>query len=280
MNQKIIFFGSGEYTIPVVEKLLKHGLSLIVTTEKEGQSKLIEFSKSNNISFLTASNASDLINHQSLIINHNVGVLASYGAFVPNEVINMFPDGIINIHPSLLPKYKGPSPIQYALLNGESVTGVTLIKLDNEIDHGPILAQKPYNLQGNETSEDLLSILFEIGADMVEEEVLKLENGEKLTETPQNHNQETWSYKITKQDGFIDIYKLKATSYKLQTMIRAFYPWPGIWFTAELKGQTKIVKLLPEDKIQVEGKNPMSYKDFINGFGDEGKELLVKLGYY
>jgi len=167
---------------------------------------------------------------------------------------------------------------------------VTFIKLDSEIDHGPIISQRPYNLNGNETSEDLLSILFEIGAEMVEEVVLKLENGETINETPQDHSKETWSYKITKEDGHIDINQLNAKRYELNAMVRAFYPWPGVWFrytlpviarsetTKQSSLENKIIKLLPEGKIQVEGKNPMTYKDFVNGFGDEGKEIIEKLG--
>lgn len=282
MKQNIVFFGSGDFTIPVIEKLLKHGLDLVITTERNVEtSKLLQFCKEKNIQTFTALNSSDLTNNQSLITNHKVAVLASYGAFIPESIINAFQNGIINIHPSLLPKYKGPTPVQTALLNGDTQTGVTLIKLDNEIDHGPILSQRPYTLHGNETAEDLLSILFEIGAEMVEETIVKLENDETVNETPQDHSKETWSYKITKQDGYIDLNsdELKTENWKLKIdrMVRAYYPWPGVWFNATLRGQTKIVKLLPEERIQVEGKNVMSYKDFINGFGGEGKEILEKL---
>jgi methionyl-tRNA formyltransferase len=287
MKQKIVFFGGGEYTIPVVEKLLNHGLDLVITTEKNPDSKLLRYCKEQNIQTLTAQTSSDLTNNQSLITNHNVAVLASYGAFVPEKIINMFQNGIINIHPSLLPKYKGPSPIQYALLNGETVTGVTLIKLDNEIDHGSILAQRPYELSGNETSEDLLSILFEIGGDMVEELIIKLEKIEVLNETPQDHTKETWSYKIEKKDGMIDLndiptdpLEIKNFKLKIARKVRAFYPWPGVWFVSRIKNQESRIKLLPENKIQVEGKNPMNYKDFINGFGEEGKEILDRLSLY
>ncbi len=277
MQQKIVFFGSGDFTIPVVEKLLPHGLDLVVTNDKNPNSQLINFCKKNSVKILICSTAKELSTFNSQILNHNVAILSSYGAFIPKSTIDSFDNGIINIHPSLLPKYKGPSPVQYALLNGETITGVTLIKLDSEIDHGPILSQKPYNLIGNETSEDLLSILFEIGANMVEEIVIKLENGTTITETPQDHSKETWSYKITKQDGCIDLSKLPTSNSQLQNMIRAFYPWPGVWFTTSLNGQTKIVKMLPEGRIQVEGKNPMNYKDFVNGFGEKGKELLENL---
>lgn len=284
MKQNIIFFGSGDFVIPVIKKLLDHNLILVITNEKKENSNLIKFCKTNDIKWLSTnkptvqlikSKLSDVSSHKSVVEN-SVGILASFGAFVPDEVTNFFKHGIINIHPSLLPKYKGPSPVQYAVLNGENVTGVTLIKLDSELDHGPILLQKPYNLAGNETTEELLNILFEIGSEMVEEEILKLENGQALEEKVQNHNEETWSYRIEKKAGMINLEEIPE-KHKLDQMMRAYYPWPTVWFRTTLKGQEKTIKLLPEGKIQVEGKTPMPYKDFINGFGDEGKEILTKL---
>lgn len=281
MKQNIVFFGSGSYTIPVVEKLAKHGLSLVVTTEKNPESKFLKFCSDNSIKTLQVSNAPDLINHKSLIINHDLAILASFGAIVPDEIINSFRHGIINIHPSLLPRWKGPSPIQYTLLNGDTQTGVTLIKLDKEIDHGNILSQTEYKLTGDETTQFLLDKLFSIGADLVEDLIVKLENGEKITETPQDHSKETWSFKITKQDGFIDLHstslKIENLKLKIGRMIRAYHPWPGVWLIARIKNQELRIKLLPNQMIQVEGKNPMSYKDFINGYGEEGKALLTNL---
>ncbi len=308
MKQKIVYFGSGWYTIPVVKKLLPLGLDLVITTENNPDSPFLKFCNENNLKTITARSSKELTNNESQITNHQIAVLASYGALVPDEIISLFPHGIINIHPSLLPKWKGPSPIQFALLNGDTITGVTLIKLDRELDHGPILSQKPYTLQGNETTEDLLSILFEIGAEMVEDIIAKLENGEEISETPQNHEEETWSYHIEKKDGMIDIQNLRryeiasplegqpttrraeplGGAYNLQNMIRAYFPWPGVWLrypviaseSKQSKLSNKLIKLLPENKIQVEGKNAMSYQDFINGFGEEGKELLQKLGVF
>ena len=106
MKQKIVFFGSGEYIVPVVEKLLNHGLDLVVTTEKNLDSALIKFCSENNIHFETAQNASQLSNLKSNINNHSLAILACYGAFIQDEIIKIFPEGIINIHPSLLPKLR------------------------------------------------------------------------------------------------------------------------------------------------------------------------------
>lgn len=274
MKQNIIFFGSGSYTIPVIEKLLNHNLKLVVTTEKDGD--LIEFCKSKGIDFISTNLKSEDDIKRITDLNPTVAVLASFGAFIPEKVIRAFQNGIINIHPSLLPLWKGPSPIQYTLLNSDIQTGVTLIKLDNEIDHGPILSQKKYNLLGHETTKELLDVLFSMGSEMVEELIIKLENGEALDETPQDHAKETWSYKIEKKDGEINLENLPEPK-KLKAMINAYFPWPTVWFITRIKNKELRIKLLPEGKIQVEGKNPMNYKDFINGYGEEGKELLEKL---
>ncbi len=315
MKQNIIFFGSGSYTIPIVKKLLAHNLLLVVTTEKVGE--LVKLCELERIKYI-CTNLKDE-NDIKLIQESKptLAILASYGAVIPEKIIKSIKNGIINIHPSLLPKYKGPSPIQYTLLNSDTQTGVTLIKLDNEIDHGNILSQTNYKLKGDETTKDLLDILFLQGAEMVEDLIIKLENGENLIETPQNHSRESWSYKIEKKDGEINMSSILDTG-KLKNMIRAYYPWPGVWLRYSLpvianpsnviaiptsrekqskpqrhpeparlaeskrvsgssKLTNKIIKLLPQDLIQVEGKNPINYNDFINGFGNEGKELLQKL---
>ncbi len=276
MNQNIVFFGSGWYTIPVIKKLMPLGLNLVVTTEKNPDSLFLKFCTENRLKTISVGNSQELTNHQSILDSHQVAVLASFGAIIPQDIIDGLPNGIINIHPSLLPKYKGPSPIQYALLNGDTITGVTIIKLDNKVDHGPILSQKPYNLTGNETSEDLLSILFEIGSELIEDVVLKIMSHEELSETQQDHSQESWSHKIKKEDGKIDLENIPNKE-RLDCMIRAYYPWPGAWLVAKMKDKEIRIKLLPEGRIQPEGKNAMSYKDFMNGFGSEGKELLEKL---
>ncbi len=271
---KTIFFGSGDYTIPIIEKLIPHGLTLVITTEKVGS--LMEFCKSKQIDYISTNLKGESDRERIKNLQADVAVLASFGAFIPEKIIKSIKYGIINIHPSLLPKWKGPSPIQYTLLHGNTQTGATLIELDNEIDHGPILSQMTYDLDGSETTEELLKILFSQGANMLDEILVKIKNKTPLIKTPQDHTKETWSYKIEKGDGMIDINN-PPTPEQLDRMIRAYYPWPSVWLKTHLKGQEKLVKLLPKKKIQVEGKNPMYYADFLNGYGKEGSNLLEKL---
>src|SRR3989344_9366810 len=116
MKQRIIFFGSGTYTLPIIKALKPHGLILVVTTEKKGS--FTQFLVQEHVQFISPN-----LKQKEDIDNINdskptLGVLASYGAVIPKKVLGMFPMGILNIHPSLLPKYKGPSPIQATILNG------------------------------------------------------------------------------------------------------------------------------------------------------------------
>lgn len=275
MKKSIVFFGSGYYTIPVVKKLLEHGLDLVITTEKNTELPLLKFCIENKIKVIMTQNRSDLINHQSSIVNHDLAVLASFGAIIPKKIIEIFPLGIFNIHPSLLPKHKGPSPVQFTILCGNKQAGVTIIKLDDKVDHGPILSQKAVELFGNETFQELTKKLFLTGSEMIQEIIQKIENGLQTEETPQDEKHESWTKKILKTDGKIDIGNPPEPK-ELDQKIRAFYPWPGVYLTASINGKPKIIKLLPQNIIQVEGKNPMTHKDFINGYS-EGKNILEKL---
>lgn len=275
--QKIIFFGSGEYTIPIIKLLHNKGLQLVVTTEKEGP--FVKFVQSNSIPlFITDFKNKDDIK-KITELKPDVGVLASYGAILPREILNLFPHGILNIHPSLLPKYRGPSPIQSTILSGDKVTGVTIIRLDDKVDHGPILAQQEVPLLGRETKQYLKEYLFALGASLIEKLIQQLENDEARLEIEQDHDKATMTKKVTRESGKINL-EQPPTPEELDKMIRAYYEWPGVWFEITLMGKTRRVKLLPEEKIQVEGKNVMSYKDFINGYGKEGKELLQKLNIF
>lgn len=280
-SQSIVFFGSGDYSIPVVEMLQDHGLVYVLTTEVHGP--LIEFLENNNISY-SSTHVTEEKNiskkelwDQIQKLNPTLGVLASFGAIIPQRIIDVFPHGIWNIHPSLLPKYKGPSPIQATLLSGDTKTGVTIITLDDQVDHGPILAQKEIPLTGTETLTGLKHSLFTKGAEIIEVLLTELEKEKDVIATPQDHSQESFTEKVNREDGFID-FQNPPSSEVLDRKIRAYYPWPGVWTRAPLFGKEKIIKLFPDEKIQVEGKKVMSYKEFVNGYQEKGEKVLLKLG--
>ena len=250
---KIIFFGTPPFVDSVIETIDKD-FDLIKIIRKP-----IEF------------------NHEVLNeikeLNPDLFVVASYGKILPGELLEIPKLGAINIHPSLLPKYRGPSPIQNAILEGDKKTGVTIIKMDEKMDHGPILEQVEEPVLSNDTFESLSIRLFQKSADMLIHVITRYNAG--LKEEIQDEKKATYTKFITKQDGLIDIESLPEKE-KLENMIRAYYPWPGVWTRYKLSEKEIIIKLLPENRIQVEGKKPMSFKDFKNGY-ENGKNLLQKL---
>jgi len=272
---KIIFFGSSDYVIPIIEALRNNfELSLVITTEKS-QGAVPYFCQQNKIPYICVSSFKDL-DTRNLMLNTKapVAVLADFGLIITEEILNAFPKGIINLHPSLLPKYRGPTPVQTAIINGEKTTGISIMKLDKEVDHGPILGQEKEEILETDTAESLYKRLFERGAKLLLK-VLDLYFKDNLKPTTQNHKNATFTKPLTRQDGFIDLSSsLEIKNLKLE--IRAYYPWPGVWLKTKLNNAEKIIKLLPEDRLQVEGKKPMTYKDFLNGY-PEAKEMISKI---
>jgi len=271
---KIIFFGSSQFIIPVIKILKeKFNLSLVITTEKSDGAVPL-YCQKNKITFMSASTLKDK-NLKSSILNFKspVGVIADFGLIIPEEILNVFPKGIINIHPSLLPKYRGPTPVQTAILQGEKITGVSIIKLDKEIDHGPILDVVKEDILDTDTAESLYKRLFTMGANLLLNMLDKYLKG-NLILNAQNHEKATFTKLLTRQDGYIDSNNIPVKE-ELELMIRAYYPWPGVWTKMKLNNKEKIVKFLPEKKIQVDGKKSMSYKDFINGYSEGGEILKI-----
>lgn len=132
---KIVFFGSSYYVLPVIEKLKKtFEIEIVITTEKELKNPIIAYCKKKQLPYLSVSSLSNQEFNSILInLNSNLAVLADFGLILPNTVLNKFAKGILNIHPSLLPKYRGPTPVQSAILNNEKKTGVSIIKLGKSV---------------------------------------------------------------------------------------------------------------------------------------------------
>jgi len=273
----IVFFGSSKYVIPIIEVLRKNfDLKLIITTERNPTDSITYYSIKHKVPYLSTTSLS-ISNLKSYIINLKspLAILASFGAIIPEEILNIFPKGIINIHPSLLPKYRGPTPVQTAILNGATTTGVTIIKLDEQVDHGPILAQRKEPILENDTAESLYERLFKLSASSIVSTIELYLKG-KIELRKQNHAKATFTKRLSREDGHIDLQNPPAKEI-FDRMIRAYDPWPGVWTKWKMEnGKWKIVKFLPEKKIQVEGKKPMSYKDFVNGY-PEAKDLIKKL---
>lgn len=238
---KYIFFGTPEYAALSLGRLLDAGFvpELVVCSPDKpigrkqtitpcpvkiyAQEKGIKIFQPNKID----KQAMEYINS----FNPTYAVVAAYNKILPKELITSFVKGILNIHPSLLPLYRGPAPDIGPIINQDKQTGVTIMLIDELVDHGPIIAQEKIELQGNEYSKDTGKELFILGADMLCKIIPKwLDNEINVLE--QNHNQATFTKKITKQDGEINL----ADEPKiLWAKWRAYYPWPGLYFFKDEK---------------------------------------------
>lgn len=272
----IIFLGASDYVLPIIEFLKRdYDLKLVVTTERDPHDPVPTYCQKNNIPLLSVISTKALMQQKEALANSNapVAVLADFGLIIPEELLTLFPKGIVNIHPSRLPLYRGPTPGQTAILLGDIRTGVSVMLLDKDIDHGPILAQEEEDISSTDTAATLYTRLFTKGARMLVD-VLPAYLSGQLVPKEQNHTKATFTKPLTRESGFVDNTK-PISPELLDRMIRAYYPWPGAWTRLRLSsgGQAnssrlegKIIKFLPNEMLQVEGKKPVSKKDFINGY--------------
>ena len=250
MSKQIVFFGSSEFSLPVLEKILNaQGLSLcaIITTPDKPAGRHLKLTP-NPVKVLAQKNNILILepNHYHLEPDV-VGLVAAYGKIIPQEILDKFNGQIYNIHPSLLPKYRGPSPLQQQILDGITETGVTIIQLDALMDHGPVVAITHDIISPDDTTETLGNRLFEKGADLFIDQYSVLSTQKK----EQDHSQATYTKKLTRQDGFLpweEFNKLITNSTQNRhapRLFRAFFPWPGVWSIDPHGQRRKLVSLSP-----------------------------------
>ena len=161
-------------------------------------------------------------------------LVVAYGLFLPADTLELPPLGALNIHPSLLPKYRGPSPVATAILEGDTTTGVTLMQLNEGMDSGPIIAQRETTIGTNETAEDLTARLFETGAQVLADTLPRWRMGE-VAPVPQSEADATITRLLTREDGEIDWTR---PADQIARQVRAYHPWPGTfthWNGKQLK---------------------------------------------
>ena len=176
-------------------------------------------------------------------------VVASFHEIFKQSFISLFPSGGINLHPSLLPKLRGPSPVQSVILSGDRKSGVTVQRLARRMDAGDILAQEEIQLSGDETAPELLDLSFEVGARLIVDVIRGLESG-KLQGSAQSDEDATYCRLIKKEDGRID---WSSDAQHINGMVRAYMPWPGAFSTYEGR-QLSLVRVgLPDrDRLSIE----------------------------
>lgn len=234
-SKKIVFFGNERLatgvstTAPTLRALVDAGYEVcaVVTNYQPPRSRktrsleIAAVADEYNIPLLMPQRLKD-VSEQLLNYSAVIGVLVAYGKIVPQSIIDIFPRGIVNIHPSLLPRHRGPTPIESVLLSGETETGVSLMQLHKDMDAGPIYSQTKYALQNSETKQQLANSLLSLGAEQLVLHLPKIIDG-LLLATPQDNQSATYDTLIQKEDGIIDWTK---PADQISREIRAYIGWP------------------------------------------------------
>ncbi len=297
---KIIFFGTSEFAVPALEALKNedYEIAAVITNPDElvGRKKVltpppVKIAAQNLDLNILQFPSLKIENLKLKIPDADVGVVAAYGKIIPAEIINLPRLGILNIHPSLLPKYRGPTPLQTTILNGEKETGVTIIKIDEEADHGPVVAISNKVQVTSKKYEELQEELAKLGAELLIKILPEYLAG-KIEPQPQDHSLATFTKKFTRDDAKISWDK---TAEEIDRQIRALNPEPGVWtlwnskvlkiLEAEIGGEGRGQNgqvIQKENKIavgttegwivlktiQLEGKKATSAEDFVRGNKD------------
>ncbi|MFY9228418.1 MAG: methionyl-tRNA formyltransferase [Candidatus Microsaccharimonas sp.] len=245
MSKTILFFGTDEFSAPALQALIDAGylVAAVITRpdSKQGRGQKLtaplvkQIAEKNAIPVWQPTKLSDIAGDIKAL-GPVSGVLSSYGKIVPQSIIDLFTPGIINIHPSLLPKYRGPSPVETAILNGDSETGVSIMKLSAAMDAGPVYTQEKYPLHGHETAPELREALSRMGSRLLIDALPAILDGASKG-ISQDENSATYCRLLTKQDAFLDPSTMSAVEADRQ--VRAYLSFPRTKMT--LLGQSVIV---------------------------------------
>jgi methionyl-tRNA formyltransferase len=309
---QLVFCGTPSFAVPSLEKLAAAGfdIRLVVTQPDRAKGRGLESAispvKQRSLEFRLPIAQPDKIRNndefraQLTALAPHAIVVVGYGHIIPQWMIDLPPLGNINLHASLLPKYRGAAPVQWAIARGESVTGVTTMKIDAGLDTGDILLQRELPIAADDTSEMLAPRLASTGADLLVETLLGLQS-ESVHPRPQDHARATLAPILKKQDGLID-FSRSAT--EIVNRLRGFQPWPGAYTIfrgnhlqvrkaapitqALAPGQLHVEQnrllvgsahnsALELFEVQPEGKKRMSARDFLNGYRPTNAEKLGRL---
>lgn len=277
---KFAFFGSSKLSVIVLDELKSAGLlpACIVTTSDKPVGRKQEMTpnivktwgNTRRIPVYDSAPkdlATDLEKAKCAVF-----IVASYGRIISANILDIPPRKTLNIHPSLLPIYRGPSPLPTAMLDDAKETGVTIMRLDAEMDHGPIIAQKPVTVAEWPMYEEFEEMMAKEGAALLISILPDWVAG-KIKEKEQDHSKASYTKKITKEDALLD---LKADPYLNFRKIQAFHEWPQAYFMHAHNGRDIRVKvtrakfmdgILYMQKVIPEGGREMSFKDFVSGYG-------------
>lgn len=281
-RQRIVFFGTPDFAVPTLEQLLRHFTVVGCVTQPDSANGRTRALVSPPVKQRAVSAGFPALQPRRLkqrteegrlfleafmAMKPDLAVLIAYGNIIPKEVLSVPRFGFVNLHLSLLPELRGPSPAQGAILEGRTETGVTLMKMDEGMDTGDVIAQRAIPIHSNDTAASLYERLGTCAAEMIPTDICAYLNG-TLIPTTQEHARATVTRLIKKEHGLIDWEK---TPTEIERHIRAYTPWPGA-YTISNGMRIKILAAhcaspnhLIIDRVQPEGKKPMSYADFLRG---------------
>lgn len=278
MTLKVIFFGTPQFAATVLEKMIASKIHLIAVVTKENKktgrflkekpSPVKEIADKNKILCLQPFKASDPNFLKELeALKADVFVVAAYSEILTQQLLDLPRLECINVHASLLPKYRGAAPIHYAILNGEKETGITIMKVIKQLDAGPILAMQKISISEEDTTGVIQEKLSHLGASLLIESLKAFDKG-TVTMEPQDDNQSTYAGKITSEmaqiswDSSIEI---------IFNQIRAFTPKPGAWCEVLVRGEKKRLLIKKAKKTLEKSPGPgkfISKSKFIIGCKD------------
>ena len=308
----LVFAGTPRFAVPTLETLVEAGfpVRLVITQPDQARGRGLELGappvKQSALRLGLPVIQPEKIRDnedfraQLLPLNPDVIIVVGYGRLIPQWMIDLPRYGNLNLHASLLPKYRGAAPIQWAIAGGESVTGVTIMRIDAGLDTGDILLQREMPIEPDDTAETLAPRLAIIGAGLMIETLRGLEAG-RIQPRQQDHSQATLAPVLKKEDGVIDFHR---PANEIRNRLRGFQPWPGAFTSFRGRNLTLHrarlaaygmgplvpgeMKIAGEDlflgcgegtalqviELQPEGKRRMSAKDFIHGYRPKPGERL------
>lgn len=290
-SHPIIFFGTEDYSLGTLEDLVEHNFNIVAVVTKPDSKRgrgmkltappVKTFALEHDIPVWQPDKLRDIEN-QIRELQPVAGVLVAYGKIIPQSIIDLFTPGIINLHPSLLPRWRGPSPIEAAISNQDTETGVSIMKLDARMDGGPVYTQKSIKLNGTETRGELYDKLFAIGNENLVVDLPEILSG-RLEPEPQDENKVTYCKMLSKQDSLIDPSQI--TAYEAEARVRAHLDFPRtkiklgeheliitkthVTDSAESPLSVKFQdgKFLNIDQLIAPSGKTMSAEEFVRGYG-------------
>jgi methionyl-tRNA formyltransferase len=263
---RLVFCGTPGFAVPTLERLVEAGfcVDLVVTQPDRPKGRGLEVVSSPvkkcavhlglPITQPESIKNNDSFRAQLTALNPQAIIVVGYGRIIPQWMLDLPPLGNINLHASLLPKYRGAAPIQWAIARGETVTGVTTMKIDAGLDTGDILQQQEIPIAPNDTAETLAPKLAAVGAELMVETLRGLRAG-SIHPRPQDHTQATLAPILKKEDGLIDFSRPAG---EILNRMRGFQPWPGAYSRFRNKNlqiwkAAASDRSLPSSQLRVEG---------------------------